>query len=353
MLSIAPETTFDRPLRRTESIWIERRQARTSEERARSLGRSAEVESAPPRLSEFLSGSSRRLPGSLRRFAARQSFLLLFLGVFVSTVGPVTEASAQQEEDDPFAGIEEMVVVGSGTAAIFESQEVSTISFDAEYLEAIGAKDLGDIAQFTPNLEIRTPFAASNPTLFIRGVGLRDFNANSSSSVAVYNDEVYMNSPAAQLAQLFDVGDIGVLRGPQALEYGRNASAGTIRVIARQTHGHAGRLLRRDLRAVQRNRNRRCGRIRDHSGRPFDAEFRAPEPAPGHDEESLRQRRVFRLSRSLSASATRRPSRLRSTMPASIRSIAATSKPRSRPSRPPSRAPASGSSSNERPSRNG
>jgi len=69
-----------------------------------------------------------------------------------------------------------------------------------DYLDAIGANDISDVATFTPNLEIRTPFAASNPTLFIRGVGIRDFNANSSSSVAVYNDEIFMNSPAAQLA---------------------------------------------------------------------------------------------------------------------------------------------------------
>lgn len=141
---------------------------------------------------------------------------------------------------DPFAGVEEMVVVGTGAAALLQSAEVSAIKFDASYLEALGASDLSDISQFTPNLEIRTPFAASNPTLFIRGVGIRDFNANSSSSVAVYNDEIYMNSPAGQLAQLFDVENVDVLRGPQATTYGRNSSAGTIRVLARKPTGNPG-----------------------------------------------------------------------------------------------------------------
>lgn len=149
-------------------------------------------------------------------------------------------AFAQSDADDPFAGIEEMVVVGTGAASLFQNQEVSAIAFDADHLEAIGANDLSDVATFTPNLEIRTPFAASNPTLFIRGVGLRDFNANSSSSVAVYNDEIYMNSPAGQLAQLFDTQNIDVLRGPQTTSYGRNSSAGTIRVIARKPTGTPG-----------------------------------------------------------------------------------------------------------------
>jgi iron complex outermembrane receptor protein len=152
-------------------------------------------------------------------------------------LGGASVARAQSDEDNPFAGVEEMVVVGSSAASLLQSQEVSAIGFDASYLEALGASDLSDISQFTPNLEIRTPFAASNPSLFIRGVGLRDFNANSSSSVAVYNDDIYMNSPAGQLAQLFDVENVEVLRGPQGGIYGRNASAGAIRVISRKPTG--------------------------------------------------------------------------------------------------------------------
>jgi iron complex outermembrane receptor protein len=179
------------------------------------------------------------------RRAARLSVLVALTAT--SWLGSTVIAAAQSESTssgvasaDPFAGVEEMVVVGTGAAALLQSAEVSAIKFDASYLEALGASDLSDISQFTPNLEIRTPFAASNPTLFIRGVGIRDFNANSSSSVAVYNDEIYMNSPAGQLAQLFDVENVDVLRGPQATTYGRNASAGTIRVIAKKPTGEPG-----------------------------------------------------------------------------------------------------------------
>jgi len=140
-------------------------------------------------------------------------------------------------DEDPFLGIEEMIVEGDEAAQVADYDDVSVIGFDAEHLTAIGAKDISDIAAFTPNLEIRTPFAASSPTLFIRGVGIRDFAASSSSSVAVYNDEIYMNAPAGQLAQLFDVENIEVLRGPQATQYGRNASAGTLRVVTRKPTG--------------------------------------------------------------------------------------------------------------------
>jgi len=176
--------------------------------------------------------------GEVRAGRNARALFTLLACLVVGTHGSV--AFAQGADDDPFAGIEEMVVVGTAASSLFQNQEVSAIAFDEDYLEAIGASDISDVAQFTPNLEIRTPFAASNPTLFIRGVGIRDFNANSSSSVAVYNDEIYMNSPAGQLAQLFDVSNIDVLRGPQTTMYGRNANAGTIRVLARKPTGTPG-----------------------------------------------------------------------------------------------------------------
>ncbi|NRA08809.1 MAG: Plug domain-containing protein, partial [Myxococcales bacterium] len=137
----------------------------------------------------------------------------------------VEEASAARKT----RGIEEILITSQGREQRLQEAAISAAVFNDDYIDAIGAQNIADISQFTPNLEIRTVFAATNPTIFIRGVGLRDFNANSSSSVAVYNDDIYVNSPAAQLGQLFDVQSVEVLRGPQGALYGRNASAGVIK----------------------------------------------------------------------------------------------------------------------------
>jgi len=142
-----------------------------------------------------------------------------------------------EDDGEKYRGMEEILVTAQGGTQNLQDVGASVAAFDADYLEALGAQNIADISQFTPNLEIRTVFAASNPTLFIRGVGLRDFNANSSSAVAVYNDDIYMNSPAGQLGQLFDVQQVEVLRGPQGTLYGRNASAGAIRVVTRKPSG--------------------------------------------------------------------------------------------------------------------
>lgn len=134
--------------------------------------------------------------------------------------------------DDPYSEVEEIRVTGQQGGELVQAA-VSEIGFDAYELQRDGIKDIRDLSNFTPNLEIKGAFAASNATLFIRGVGIDDFNANAPSAVAVYQDEIYMQSPAGQLFQFFDVEGVDVLRGPQGVLY-RNASAGAILVNSRK-----------------------------------------------------------------------------------------------------------------------
>ena len=68
--------------------------------------------------------SSRRASAALVRSIAAFAFSMAVLSVGLPTV-----ASAQNSED-PFAGIEEMVVVGTAASSLFQNQEVSAIAFD-------------------------------------------------------------------------------------------------------------------------------------------------------------------------------------------------------------------------------
>lgn len=160
-------------------------------------------------------------------------------------------ASAQADDEvaggDPWAGVEQMIVTGSGElSAILVESSKSVAAFDDSYLQAIGAQNVGDLAAFTPSLEITSAFAASNPEVFIRGVGLRDANSTASGAVAIIQDGVYLNSPAGQLSSLYDVSSVSVLRGPEGSKYGRNASAGAILIESNLPSGDFGGSLRLD-----------------------------------------------------------------------------------------------------------
>ncbi len=166
------------------------------------------------------------------------------------TAAPQTEASQPREKTEPTdvtdpdesdeeisPDIEEIRVEGARGKSLVYEQPLSITHFDASQLKELRIQDIRDLANYTPNLEINTAFAASNPTIFIRGIGLKDYNANAASAVAVYQDGVAVNSPAGQLFQLFDVQSIEVLRGPQGGVNGRNATAGAIVVNAFKPDG--------------------------------------------------------------------------------------------------------------------
>lgn len=160
--------------------------------------------------------------------------------VFAGCVGAEI-AYAQGEAQDPWAGVEEMLVTGGATAGLLDmGKGDSVLAFDSDKLEGIGAQDISDIAAFTPNLSINTPGGGSQATFFIRGVGLNDFSANASGAIAIYQDDVPIGLPATQLRAIFDVEGVTVLRGPEGGTRIRNATAGAIKVASRRPSGELG-----------------------------------------------------------------------------------------------------------------
>jgi iron complex outermembrane receptor protein len=144
---------------------------------------------------------------------------------------PLAEPDASYTEDDAASAeaVEEFLVTAQKIEILVPDTTISVVGFDSDRLKAEGISDIRDLSKFTPSLEIKSAFAASNPTIFIRGVGLDDYNANAASAVSIYQDGVYMASPAGQLFQFFDVDRVEVLRGPQPTLF-RNAEAGAILV---------------------------------------------------------------------------------------------------------------------------
>jgi iron complex outermembrane recepter protein len=163
----------------------------------------------------------------------------------------VAQAATQPEEAEPEAqpaeappGIEEIIVRGAESAADKDFSTADSVTgFSAEDLAALGAASIADLAAFTPNLEIVTA-GATTPTFFIRGVGLNDFNANSTGAVSIYTDDVAINAPGLQLPTLFDMEAVNVLRGPQGTGLARNSSAGAIKLYSRKPTGEFGGFLK-------------------------------------------------------------------------------------------------------------
>lgn len=168
-----------------------------------------------------------------RALATLGTVSLVALSAHAQDAGP-TDAGV---DGDGF--LERVVVTAQRKSENLQSAAVAVTAFTGQAIERLGIKDVQDLSLQTPSLNIKAAFGAVNPNIFIRGVGINDFNANVSGAVGVYVDDVYLGSPAGQLFQFFDAERVEVLKGPQGTLYGRNTTGGAVNFISRKPTGEA------------------------------------------------------------------------------------------------------------------
>jgi iron complex outermembrane recepter protein len=149
-----------------------------------------------------------------------------------TALSAITAPAFAQETPDP--GRDVIIVTANKRAENIQEVPVAVTAIGGEQLQDLGVTDVLDLNALAPSLQIKTDDNAANPKIFIRGIGLNDFNPNTASAVAIYTDGVYIGSPLAQMGQFFDLERVEVLRGPQGTLYGRNTTGGAINVISRK-----------------------------------------------------------------------------------------------------------------------
>lgn len=137
--------------------------------------------------------------------------------------------------DDSKFTLEEVVVTARRREESLLSVPVAVTAFSGEELDKIGAMDITDLAQSTPNTTLKVSRGTNSTiTAFIRGVGQQDPVAGFEAGVGIYLDGVYLNRPQGAVLQIYDVARIEVLRGPQGTLYGRNTIGGAIKYVTRR-----------------------------------------------------------------------------------------------------------------------
>jgi len=109
------------------------------------------------------------------------------------------------------------------------ARSVSTL--DDALAEEVAAIDFEDLIAYAANIDGKIdPFGG---TLRIRGFGTPSTNAGSEPAVGVAIDGVFYGRNRFLAANFFDLEETEVLRGPQGTLFGKNATAGLMRVTTR------------------------------------------------------------------------------------------------------------------------
>ncbi|KID56790.1 TonB-dependent receptor [Pseudoalteromonas luteoviolacea] len=112
-----------------------------------------------------------------------------------------------------------------------EDVSVSISTIGANRIARQGIKDATELGHFVANLKVSQNAAEGTPpAINIRGVGLLDYNTANTSPVAMYVDGLSVGSANNQIANLFDIEQVEVLKGPQGTLFGRNSTGGALLV---------------------------------------------------------------------------------------------------------------------------
>ncbi len=128
------------------------------------------------------------------------------------------------------AQIEEVVVQARGEEQSVRDIPVAITAVGQEQIEKYNLTSLQDVAANTPQLSIVRGTSGAGASLSIRGIGSSYTSIGIEQSVAVILDGVYYPQGRVIDEGLFDVSQVAILKGPQALYFGKNATAGALAI---------------------------------------------------------------------------------------------------------------------------
>jgi iron complex outermembrane receptor protein len=131
--------------------------------------------------------------------------------------------------------LEEITVSAERVEANLQKVPIAVTALTSRDLEERRILNIQQVSYQTPNLWMeKNTGTSSGSRAAIRGIGEDESFFTSDTPVGIYIDDVYIPRQTGAQFDLFEVERIEVLRGPQGTLYGRNTSAGAIKIVTRQ-----------------------------------------------------------------------------------------------------------------------
>jgi len=171
------------------------------------------------------SRSSRRAYGLLFG-AAPLAFLAM--PAFAQDAPPPAErpGAAATASADPGDG--DIIVTARRREESIQNVPVAITAFGENFLQERAIDTIGDLVNYTPGFTVSEASGGAGGIIYLRGIGSTAAHPLIDQAVAINLDGVQISTGQILRATELDVAQIEVLRGPQALFFGKNSPGGVI-----------------------------------------------------------------------------------------------------------------------------
>jgi iron complex outermembrane receptor protein len=171
-------------------------------------------------------------------FQSRSSRVLktnLLMGASVGVAAMLVAGSVLAEDDasraaTPVVTVDEITVTAQKRAENVQDVPLAITAVRGEALASMNITQPQQLSLIDPSVRFKQSLSSSASGLTIRGVGTSSFSAGIEQSISTVVDGVILADPAS-LATLADIERVEILRGPQGMLFGKNASAGLVHFI--------------------------------------------------------------------------------------------------------------------------
>ncbi len=161
------------------------------------------------------------------------AFLTSLFGVLFAS--PALAADQDSSEADDKMELEEVIVTARKREESLQEFAGSVTALSGDMFNVNVINHMQDLRNMVPNLYLDEDLGgASTVKIFIRGIGIDNPAVSFDSPVGIYVDGVYHARAFGALSDLYDIERVEFLRGPQGTLYGRNNSAGALRVMTKK-----------------------------------------------------------------------------------------------------------------------
>ncbi|MDO6446103.1 TonB-dependent receptor [Colwellia sp. 1_MG-2023] len=154
----------------------------------------------------------------------------------LSTTLGYSATSIAEEAKEEVVGIEVIQVTARKRTENVQDVPIAVSALSTKKMEILGSSgmDVRALSGKVPSLLIESSFGRTFPRFYIRGLGNTDFDLLASQPVSLVYDDVVLENSLTKGMPMFDLERVEVLRGPQGTLFGRNTTAGIIKVQSKK-----------------------------------------------------------------------------------------------------------------------